>query len=231
MSIRVLLADDQGLVRAGFRKLLETESDIEVVGEAEDGAGAAMAARRLNPDVVLMDIRMPRMDGIEAARRMAADVPRTRVVILTTYDLDEYVYQALRAGACGFLLKDAPPEQLISAVRLAASGDALLAPAITRRLIEEFARRPAPDPELTAKLVSLTERETEVLGLLSRGLGNAEIARQLNVGEATVKTHVANVLQKVEARDRVQAVVFAYESGVISPGSEPRTEQPFGQRA
>ena len=219
MSIRVLIADDQALVRAGFRKLLEAESGIEVVGEAEDGASATMAARRLRPDVVLMDIRMPRMDGIEAARKMAAEVPHTRVVILTTYDLDEYVYRALRAGACGFLLKDAPPDQLVAAVRLAASGDALLAPAITRRLIEEFARRPMPDPELTAQLGSLTEREREVLVYLARGLANAEIARELNVGEATVKTHVANVLQKLDARDRVQAVVFAYESGFVSPGS------------
>ena len=219
MSVRVLIADDQALVRAGFRKLLEAESGIDVVGEAEDGASALMAARRLRPDVVLMDIRMPRMDGIEAARRMAADVPHTRVVILTTYDLDEYVYQALRAGACGFLLKDAPPDQLVAAVRLAASGDALLAPAITRRLIEEFARRPMPDPELTAQLGSLTEREREVLVYLARGLGNAEIARELHVGEATVKTHVANVLQKIQARDRVQAVVFAYESGFVSAGS------------
>ena len=219
MSVRVLIADDQALVRAGFRKLLEAESGIEVVGEAEDGASATMAARRLRPDVVLMDIRMPRMDGIEAARRMAADVPHARVVILTTYDLDEYVYQALRAGACGFLLKDAPPDQLVAAVRLAASGDALLAPAITRRLIEEFARRTMPDPELTAQVGSLTEREREVLVYLARGLANAEIARELNVGEATVKTHVANVLQKLEARDRVQAVVFAYESGFVSPGS------------
>jgi len=219
VSVRVLIADDQALVRAGFRKLLEAESGIEVVGEAEDGASALMAARRLRPDVVLMDIRMPRMDGIEAARRMAADVPHTRVVILTTYDLDEYVYQALRAGACGFLLKDAPPDQLVAAVRLAASGDALLAPAITRRLIEEFARRPMPDPELTAQIGSLTEREREVLVCLARGLGNAEIARELHVGEATVKTHVANVLQKIEARDRVQAVVFAYESGFVSAGS------------
>jgi len=219
VSIRVLIADDQALVRAGFRKLLEAESGIEVVGEAEDGASATMAARRLRPDVVLMDIRMPRMDGIEAARKMAAEVPHTRVVILTTYDLDEYVYRALRAGACGFLLKDAPPDQLVAAVRLAASGDALLAPAITRRLIEEFARRPMPDPELTAQLGSLTEREREVLVYLARGLANAEIARELNVGEATVKTHVANVLQKLDARDRVQAVVFAYESGFVSPGS------------
>jgi len=219
VSIRVLIADDQALVRAGFRKLLEAESGIEVVGEAEDGASATMAARRLRPDVVLMDIRMPRMDGIEAARKMAAEVPHTRVVILTTYDLDEYVYRALRAGACGFLLKDAPPDQLVAAVRLAASGDALLAPAVTRRLIEEFARRPMPDPELAAQLGSLTEREREVLVYLARGLANAEIARELNVGEATVKTHVANVLQKLDARDRVQAVVFAYESGFVSPGS------------
>jgi DNA-binding NarL/FixJ family response regulator len=226
VTIRVLVADDQALVRAGFRKLLEAEPDLEVVGEAEDGGSAVMAARRLGPDVVLMDVRMPRMDGIEAAQHIAAEVPASRVIILTTYDLDEYVYQALRAGACGFLLKDAPPDQLVSAVRLVATGDALLAPAITRRLIEEFSRRPAPDPHLQRLLASLTSREREVLAQVARGLGNAEIARELNVGEATVKTHVANILLKLGARDRVQAVVFAYESAFVSPGSPARLEDP-----
>jgi len=225
MSIRVLIADDQALVRAGFRKLLEVEPGIEVVDEAEDGAGAIMAARSSRPQVVLMDIRMPRMDGIEATRRIASALPDTRVVILTTYDLDEYVYEALRAGACGFLLKDAPADQMISAVRAAAAGDALLAPAITRRLIEEFARRPATDASLAAQLASLSSREREVLARLARGLSNAEIANDLEVAEATVKTHVANILLKLEIRDRVQAVVFAYESGFVTPGSQPRVER------
>lgn len=218
--IRVLIADDQALVRAGFRKLLETEPDMEVVGEAEDGGSAAMAARQLRPQVVLMDVRMPRLDGIEATRQIVRTVPGVRVVILTTYDLDEYVYEALRAGATGFLLKDAPPDQFLSAVRAAASGDALLAPAVTRRLIEEFVRRPAPDKTLAANLASLTAREREVLTKMARGLANAEIADALGVGEATIKTHVANVLLKLEARDRVQAVVLAYESGFVMPGSE-----------
>src|SRR6266567_6949558 len=206
MSIRVLIADDQALVRAGFRKLLEVEPGIEVVDEAEDGAGAVMAARSSRPHVVLMDIRMPRMDGIEATRRIASALPDTRVVILTTYDLDEYVYEALRAGACGFLLKDAPADRMISAVRAAAAGDALLAPAITRRLIEEFARRPATDASLAARLASLSSREREVLARLARGLSNSEIANDLEVADATVKTHVANILLKLEIRDRVQAV-------------------------
>lgn len=223
--IRVLIADDQALVRAGFRKLLEAEPDFEVVGEAEDGFGAVVAARQRRPDVVLMDIRMPRMDGIQASRRIAAETPAARVVILTTYDLDEYVYEALRAGACGFLLKDAPAEQLVAAVRTAVSGDALLAPAVTRRLIEEFARRPAPNPELVARLRSFTVREREVLAELARGLGNAEIAAVLGVGEATVKTHVANVLLKAEVRDRAQAVAFAYESGFVSPGVPARVDR------
>lgn len=222
--VRVLIADDQALVRAGFRKLLETEPGIEVVGEADEGGAAVMSTRVLRPDVVLMDVRMPRMDGIEATRRITLESTNTRVVILTTYDLDEYVYEALRAGACGFLLKDAPPEQLVEAVRTAASGDALLAPAITRRLIEEFARRPQPDPELEARLGLLTAREREVLDHLARGLTNAEISDALGVSEATVKTHVANVLDKVQARDRAQAVVFAYESGFISPGAAARTD-------
>jgi DNA-binding NarL/FixJ family response regulator len=217
MSVRVLIADDQALVRAGFKKLLEAEPDIHVVGETVDGAEAVEAVRRLGPDVVLMDIRMPKMDGLEATRRIVESAPSTRVLILTTYDLDEYVYDALRAGASGFLLKDSPPEQLIAAVHVVAGGDALLAPEITRRLIEEFARRPMPRSE--PLLAQLTRRETEVLKLLARGLSNTEIAAELVLGEATIKTHVGNVFTKLALRDRAQAVVFAYESGLVQPGT------------
>jgi DNA-binding NarL/FixJ family response regulator len=222
MSLRVLIADDQALVRAGFRLILEADDGIEVVGEASDGEEAVAAARRLRPDVVLMDVRMPRLDGLEAARRILAD-PATascRVIMLTTFDLDEYVYAAVVAGASGFLLKDVSPEQLVAAVRLAAAGDALLAPSITRRLVERFARTTpasapsAPPPELA----SLTPREREVLVLLARGLSNSELAERLTLSEATVKTHVARVLDKLNLRDRVQAVVLAYESGLVRPG-------------
>ena len=222
MSLGVLIVDDQALVRAGFRMILEAEEDVEVVGEAADGLEAVAAAQRLKPDVVLMDVRMPEMDGIEATRRLLADSGTSaKVVMLTTFDMDEYVYDALKAGASGFLLKDVPPEQLVSGIRSVASGDALLAPSVTRRVVEEFVRRP-PDsvrkpPE---KLGELTARELEVLKLLARGLSNAEIATALFVSETTVKTHVAHVLMKLDLRDRVQAVVLAYESGLVQPGDE-----------
>jgi DNA-binding NarL/FixJ family response regulator len=217
VSIRVLVVDDQALVRAGFRMILEAQADIEVVGEAGDGLQAAQVAGRLAPDVVLMDIRMPRLDGIEATRRLSGT---TRVVILTTYDLDEYVFDALEAGASGFLPKHAPPEDLVQAVRVVAGGEALLAPSVTRRLIEEFARRPVPAAHAPAELRSLTEREREVLALVARGLANAEIAARLHVGEATVKTHVAHLLDKLGLRDRVQAVILAYEVGLVTRGGE-----------
>jgi DNA-binding NarL/FixJ family response regulator/class 3 adenylate cyclase len=219
--IRVLIADDQALVRTGFRMILEAEKDIEVVGDAADGAEALAEARRTRPDVVLMDVRMPELDGIEATRRLLADESSpSKVVMLTTFDMDEYVYEALRAGASGFLLKDVPPEQLVTGIRAVASGDALLAPSVTRRVVEEFVRRPPdsarkPPPELE----ELTERELEVLMLLARGLSNAEIAKELFVSDATVKTHVARVLMKLGLRDRVQAVVFAYENAVVQPNA------------
>ena len=219
MSLAVLIVDDQALVRAGFRMILEAEQDMEVVGEAADGREAVDEARRLRPDVVLMDVRMPEVDGIEATRRLLGDAADTKAVMLTTFDMDEYVYDALRAGASGFLLKDVPPEQLVAGIRAVASGDALLAPSVTRRVIEEFVRRPpASVRTLPAKLDDLTARELEVLKLIARGLSNAEIATELFVSETTVKTHVAHVLMKLDLRDRVQAVVLAYESGLIEPG-------------
>jgi DNA-binding NarL/FixJ family response regulator len=219
MSLGVLIVDDQSLVRAGFRMILEAEEDIEVVGEAADGREAVEEGRRLKPDVVLMDVRMPEMDGIEATRQLLDGGSRSKVVMLTTFDMDEYVYDALRAGASGFLLKDVPPEQLVSGIRAVCSGDALLAPSVTRRVIEEFVRRP-PDSVRTAppELEELTPREVEVLHLIARGLSNAEIAGELVVSETTVKTHVAHMLMKLSLRDRVQAVVLAYESGLVSPG-------------
>ena len=218
--MRVLIVDDQALVRAGFRMILEAEEDMEVAGEAADGRAAVDEARRLRPDVVLMDVRMPELDGIEATRMLLAqDGANTRVVMLTTFDMDEYVYEALRAGASGFLLKDTPPEQLVEGIRAVASGDALLAPSITRRVIEEFVSRPPGAARaLPPELEELTPRETEVLTLMARGQSNAEIAEQLVVSETTVKTHVAHVLTKLRLRDRVQAVVFAYESGIVEPG-------------
>ena len=219
-SVRVLIVDDQALVRTGFRMILEAEPDLEVVGEAADGQEALAQARSLAPDVVLMDVRMPEVDGIEATRRLlGGDGATAKVVMLTTFDMDEYVYEALRAGASGFLLKDVPPEQLVAGIRAVASGDALLAPSVTRRVIEEFVRRP-PDSVRTspAQLAELTARELEVLKLIARGLSNAEIAKELFVSETTVKTHVAHVLMKLQLRDRVQAVVLAYESGLVQPG-------------
>ncbi|HET6752618.1 MAG TPA: response regulator transcription factor [Jiangellaceae bacterium] len=220
MSIRLLIADDQALVRGGFRAILDAEPDIDVVAEAGDGAEALDLTRRHRVDVVLMDIRMPRLDGIEATRRLLAEPrnPPTRVLVLTTFDLDEYVYEALRAGASGFLLKDVRPEQLAPAVRTVAGGEALLAPSVTRRLIEEFARRPVPGGPSSASLQQLTPRERDVLILVARGMSNLEIAERLFVGESTVKTHVAHVLSKLGARDRIHAVVFAYESGLVQPG-------------
>jgi DNA-binding NarL/FixJ family response regulator len=221
MSLGVLIVDDQALVRAGFRMILEAEKDMEVVGEAADGREAVAEAQRLRPDVVLMDVRMPDVDGIEATRRLLADGPDAKVVMLTTFDMDEYVYDALRAGASGFLLKDVPPEQLVAGIRAVASGDALLAPSVTRRVIEEFVRRPpASVRTLPPKLDELTPRELEVLNALARGLSNAEIATELFVSETTVKTHVAHVLMKLGLRDRVQAVVLAYESGLVEPGED-----------
>ena len=220
MSIQVLIVDDQALVRAGFRMILESEPEIEIVGEAEDGLQAVEASRELRPDVVLMDIRMPNLDGLEATRRIL-DTPgeAPRILMLTTFDLDEYVYEALRAGASGFLLKDAPPEQLVNAIHVVASGEALLAPSITKRVIEEYARRPPARDGLPPELAELTAREIDVLRLLARGCSNAEIAQELFLGETTVKTHVARILQKLRLRDRVQAVVVAYESGLIQPGA------------
>jgi DNA-binding NarL/FixJ family response regulator len=220
MSIRVLICDDQSLVRAGFRLVLENHPDIEVVGEASNGEEAIHSAGRLEPEVVLMDIRMPQLDGIAATRAITARYP-ARVLVLTTYDLDEYVYDALQAGASGFLLKDTPPTQLVDGIRAIAAGEALLAPTVTRRLIAEFARvGPATRGRPTA-LDELTPRELEVLRLLARGLSNAEIAERLVVGDTTVKTHVAHVLGKLGLRDRVQAVVLAYESGLVTPGRPP----------
>jgi DNA-binding NarL/FixJ family response regulator len=218
--IRVLLVDDQAMVRGGFRMILEAEPDVDVVGEAADGAAAIEGVRRLRPDVVLMDIQMTGMDGLVASRRILAspDGAPTRIVILTTFEVDAYVFEAIRSGASGFLLKNAPPDDLIAAVRAVAAGGALLGPTVTRRLIEAFvAATPAPAAE-RGELAELTEREREVLVLIARGLSNAEIAERLVVGEATVKTHVSNVLAKLGLRDRVQAVVFAYESGLVTSG-------------
>jgi len=217
VTTTVVLADDQALVRAGFRMILESEPGFEVVAEAADGLEAVAAVERHRPDVVLMDIRMPQLDGLEATRRLASG--DARVLILTTFSVDDYVYEALRAGASGFLLKDAPPEELIKAVRVVASGNALLSPAITRQVIEEFVRGGAPRARPAPGLELLTARELEVLRHMAKGLSNAEIAAELVVSETTVKTHVGRVLMKLQLRDRVQAVVLAYESGLVQPGS------------
>ncbi|WP_396655191.1 response regulator [Microbacterium sp.] len=215
---RVLIADDQQLVRTGFRLILDLEPDMEVVGEAADGQECVHAVARDDPDVVLMDIRMPVLDGIQATRRLTEAGSRARVLVLTTFDLDEYVFEALRAGAAGFLLKDAPREQLLAAIRQVEAGDALLAPTITRRLIERFVQAPLPDDALRRRLASLSPREAEVLGLVAQGRTNAEIAAELFVTDATVKTHIARMLAKLGARDRIQAVVMAYEGGFVQPG-------------
>jgi len=219
MTVRILIADDQQLVRSGFRMILDSEEDLEVVAEAADGREAVAAIRHRKPDVALMDLRMPVMDGIAATAEVVADgqVP-TRVLVVTTFDTDEHVYAALRAGASGFVLKDAPPEELAAAVRLVAAGEALLAPSVTRRVIEEFTRI-SREPGARISLEDLTERELEVLRLLARGLSNAEIAAELTIGETTVKTHVGNILMKLDIRDRAQAVVAAYESGLVTPGA------------
>ena len=217
--IRVLIADDQALVRGGFRMILDAQQDIEVVGEACDGREALAQARELTPDVVLMDIRMPELDGLEATRRLIMGDGTCRVLILTTFDLDEYVYAAMKAGASGFLIKDVRPEQLADAVRVVTTGEALLAPVITRRLIEQFVSRPAPSPGAPQQLDELSERELEVLKLIARGQSNDEIALELFVTRATVKTHVTHILTKLRLRDRVQAVVLAYECGLVQPGA------------
>ena len=218
MNIKVLLVDDQAMVRAGLHMILEAETDIKVTGEAEDGAKAITAARALRPDIVLMDIQMPVMNGLEATRRITHEIEKPpRVLVLTTFERDDYIFEALRAGASGFILKNAPPEDLVNAVRVVAEGNGLLAPSVTRRIISEFASRP-PRPSVKEPVEQLTEREMEVLKLIARGKTNAEIAGELVVSEATVKTHVSNLLTKLGLRDRVQAVVYAYESGLIQPG-------------
>jgi DNA-binding NarL/FixJ family response regulator len=218
MSVRVVLVDDQALIRTGFKMILETEDDIEVVGEASDGEQAVSMTRSVRPDVVLMDVQMPTMDGLEATGRIVRDanIP-SRIVILTTFERDDYVFEALRAGASGFLLKNAPSEELVHAVRVVAAGDALLAPSVTRKVIEGFIRRPASRSN-EVELQRLTERETEILQLLATGKSNSELAAHLFVGEGTIKTHVSSVLTKLGLRDRMQAVIFAYESGLIEPG-------------
>ncbi|MFC5720082.1 response regulator [Streptomyces gamaensis] len=223
MTIKVIIVDDQAMVRAGFAALLAAQPDIDVVGDAPDGVRGVELSRRAHPDVVLMDVRMPEMDGLEAARRLldppAGVTHRPKVLMLTTFDVDDYVYEALRAGASGFLLKDAPPADLISAVRVVAAGEALLAPSVTRRLIADFARqRPAPNRTPGLRLKALTPRETEVLELIARGLSNQEIAAALVLAEQTVKTHIGRILAKLGLRDRAQAVIFAYESGLVTPG-------------
>lgn len=220
MTISVVLVDDQAMVRVGFRMILEAGGDIKVVGEAENGAVAVDVVRRISPDVVLMDVQMPVMDGLEATRQIVGpDQAGCKVVILTTFERDDYVFEALQAGASGFLLKNAPPEELIHAVRVVAAGDALLAPSVTKRIIQDYTRRKPAAPRKTTELARLSERETEVLQLLATGASNAELAGLLYIGEGTVKTHVSSVLSKLGLRDRVQAVVFAYENGIVAPGS------------
>ncbi len=217
MTTRVLIADDQSMVRAGFRMLLSSEDDIEVVAEASNGLEAVDKAARFHPTVVLMDIRMPELDGLQATRRILAADGAARILILTTFDLDEYVYEALRAGASGFVLKDEPPEQLLAAIRTVAGGDALLSPAVTKRVIKQFTR--IPQHTTPAQLDDLSERELDVFRLIARGLSNAEIGQELYISETTVKTHITHILQKLDLRDRVQAVVLAYQAGVVEPGA------------
>ena len=223
MTIRVLVADDQSMVRAGFRMLLAGEEDIEVVAEASNGLEAIDKAARFQPTIVLMDIRMPELDGLEATKRILADNAGARILILTTFDLDEYVYEALAAGASGFVLKDDPPEQLVAAIRTVAAGEALLSPTITKRVIKEFTRIPRPAPP--DEVVDLSTRELEVFRLIASGLSNAEIGQELHIGENTVKTHVTHILQKLDLRDRVQAVVLAYQTGIFEPDPRPSRSQ------
>jgi DNA-binding NarL/FixJ family response regulator len=221
MSIKILLADDQAMVRAGFRMILEMQDDMQIVGEAADGAETIAAVKKLKPDIVLMDIQMPGMDGLEATRRiveMHDEVP-TKVLILTTFERDDYIFEALRAGACGFLLKNATPEDLVAGIRTVAEGNALLAPSVTRRVISEFAQKPKPR-DYTDSISKLTSREIDILRSVARGKTNVEIAQELFIGEATVRTHVSNLLSKLDLRDRVQIVAFAYESGMVQPGSD-----------
>jgi DNA-binding NarL/FixJ family response regulator len=217
MTIRVLLADDQALVRSGFQMILSAQPEIDVVGEAEDGRQTIALANRLAPDVILMDVRMPTMDGLEATRRLVSIGTTARILILTTFDLDEYVYEAIRAGASGFLLKDVHPPQLVEAIRVVAAGDALLAPAVTKRLLERFAETLSAPEERAPALATLTQRERDVLKLVAGGLSNAEIAERLFLSDTTVKTHVSSLLRKLRLRDRVQAVVLAYEAGLVRP--------------
>jgi DNA-binding NarL/FixJ family response regulator len=219
MTIRVLLCDDQALVRSGFQMILEAQADLEVVGEAANGREAIDLSNRVAPHVILMDVRMPVLDGVEATRRLVEQGSQARILILTTFDLDEYVYAAIRAGASGFLLKDVRPSELVDAIRVVAAGDAMLAPSVTRRLLTRFAETLPPGVGPPAELASLTERELEVLELVARGLSNAELAARLFLSETTVKTHVSSVLRKLDLRDRVQAVVLAYETGLVRPGS------------
>jgi DNA-binding NarL/FixJ family response regulator len=226
MTIRVAIVDDQALMRDGFSMILDAQPDIEVVGDAENGRVGVELCRRTRPDVVLMDVRMPVLDGIEATRLIAGSGCDTKVLVLTTFDLDEYVYAALRAGASGYLLKDTPAKELVAAVRIIAQGDALLSPSVTRRLIEEFAHQPEPEASTAAVPADLTEREREALELLANGLSNREIAARMFIGEATAKTHVSRLLTKLGVRDRVQAVVLAYESGLVRPGAQGKRPDP-----
>jgi Response regulator containing a CheY-like receiver domain and an HTH DNA-binding domain len=221
MTIELIIVDDQALARAGLRMILEGQPDLHIVGEGSDGAEAVSLARRFRPTVAILDVRMPRVDGLEATRRIVAAVPTTRILILTTFDLDAYAFEALRSGASGFLLKDAPAEDIIHAVRTVARGDATLAPAVTRRLVEHYAARPRPDA--FPALATLTARELEVLQLLASGCSNADVGDRLSLSEATVKTHIGHVLDKLGVRDRVQAVIYAYESGLVEPGSPHQT--------